>query len=90
MATITPVEKPVRTSLVTDLINYNKVVTITEGAKNQTTPESKFNSDNGVGTNSTVTYNPSYQGNTIPNADGSKGRPPQVGLGHELGHAHCI
>ena len=41
----------------------------------------------GPGTDSTVKYNPNGKGETIVNADGTKGRPAFIGLGHELAHA---
>ena len=34
-----------------------------------------------------VFYNPDFMGEPICNADGSTGRPPRIGLGHELIHA---
>jgi hypothetical protein len=42
---------------------------------------------NGAGTGSTVEYNPNNLGSQIVNDDGTKGRPAEIGLGHELAHA---
>ncbi len=42
---------------------------------------------NGTGTDSTVEYNPTNAGTGVVNADGTTGRPPEIGLGHELAHA---
>src|SRR6202453_4146520 len=89
------VDKPVGTALVNDLINSDKVVTITQSDNGQdhTSPEDAVNAQNVTGTNSTVYYNPQNSENgsdkTLPikNEDGTVGAPPKVFLGHELGHA---
>lgn len=59
----------------------------------------KTSSGNGPGTSSMINYDPNETGlgvidpvtgvriNEIINEDGSSGRPPHLGLGHELGHA---
>ena len=82
---------PVGTGLVSDLISSDKVVTIVETTKgNQTvstTDGSTTPTGNGPGADSTVEYNPNSTGSGIVNADGTKGRPAEIGLGHELGHA---
>lgn len=83
-----PTAKPVGTDIVKDLINSDKVVTIAEAkGGNSTSPNSTVDAADGTGTGSTIGYNPNEKGSTIVNADGSTGRPPQVGLGHELEHA---
>lgn len=41
----------------------------------------------GLGSDATILYNPIDKGSKIVNKDGSTGRPPYIGLGHELGHA---
>jgi len=41
----------------------------------------------GLGADSKVEYNPNATGSDIVNADGTKGRPVEIGLGHELAHA---
>jgi RHS repeat-associated protein len=81
------VPKPVGTDLVKTLINSDKVVTITETTGgNGTLADDHANASNGTGTGSTVEYNPNGTGSAIVNADGTTGRPPQVGLAHELVH----
>ncbi|WP_256484440.1 M91 family zinc metallopeptidase [Mucilaginibacter flavidus] len=86
-------EKPIGTELVTSLIKSDKVVTITETSggnstsANNETDANKTATGNGPGTGSTVEYNPDGKGSTIVNADGSTGRPAQIGLAHELAHA---
>jgi len=88
-------DKPVGTALVNDLINSDKVVTITQSDNGQdhTVPEDADNAKNGTGTNSVVYFNPTNneEGSDktlqVKNADGTVGAPPTVFLGHELGHA---
>ena len=41
----------------------------------------------GSGADATVYYDPASRREDISNADGTKGRAPQIGLGHELWHA---
>lgn len=98
-----PIPKPEGTSVVVDLINNSNTTNIVETkGTNETIPTNKANQDNalnGVGTDATIKYNPSYKGQKfessffdpgIKNADGSTGRPPFIGLGHEGGHAREI
>jgi len=72
------------------------IVTIKEASGNganpadnngNTTDESIENSRNGTGTGTLVLFNPTDQGTRIVNEDGSTGRPPSIGLAHELIHA---
>ncbi|WP_432422785.1 M91 family zinc metallopeptidase [Terrimonas ginsenosidimutans] len=42
---------------------------------------------NGSGSGSDIAYNPDKLGENIRNEDGTTGRPPQIGLIHELSHA---
>jgi hypothetical protein len=84
--------KPVGTKLVSDLIENKHTVTIELGNKNGTVADDKFNNSvKGEGSSSTVSYNPNERSDDpetgIVNLDGTTGRDPQVGLGHELGHA---
>lgn len=73
------------------LINSDKVVTINQtSGGNGTTPDDKTKSSDGTGTGSTIKYDPNGKGEGIVNADNTTGRPAQVGLGHELGHAKSI
>ncbi len=44
----------------------------------------------GIGADATIFYDPSETGSRIVNADGTKGRPAEIGLGHELGHSKNI
>ncbi|MFZ6010247.1 MAG: RHS repeat-associated core domain-containing protein [Bacteroidota bacterium] len=87
--TTTPIAKPAGTDLVTDLITSSQVVTITESpdGDNHTIPNNSAAAEDGTGTGSTIQYNPSNTGSDIKNADGTTGRPPQVGLAHEGFHA---
>lgn len=39
------------------------------------------------GSGSVISFNPKDMGKDVVNSDGSRGRPAQVGLGHELAHA---
>ncbi|WP_394364783.1 M91 family zinc metallopeptidase [Pedobacter antarcticus] len=39
------------------------------------------------GSGSEIAFDPNDPGKLITNADGSKGRPAQIGLAHEFGHA---
>jgi len=83
--------KPFGTQLVTDLITSDKIVTITEGIYgNRTHINDKGAARNGVGSESKIEYNETDKGTEIVNADGSKGRPSYIGLGHELIHARFI
>ena len=83
---------PVGTNIVAGLITSDKVVTIKETTGGNQTSRSSNDSDitptgNGKGTDSTVEYNPTNAGTGVVNADGTTGRPPEIGLGHELAHA---
>ncbi len=85
MLSTTPIQKPVGTDIVTDLISSTNVVTITETTGgNSTSPNSVKDAANGTGTGSTIEYNTNGKGSSIVNTDGTKGRPAQVGLGHEF------
>ncbi|HFG0578759.1 TPA: RHS repeat-associated core domain-containing protein, partial [Flavobacterium psychrophilum] len=81
------------TSLVSKLITSSNVVTISEtSGGNSTSPIDGTKADatatgNGPGTGSSIDYNPSATGSSIVNADGTTGRPAEIGLAHELGHA---
>jgi uncharacterized protein RhaS with RHS repeats len=74
----------------------NYTVTITKGENNGTDPvnskglitdESKANAQNNTGTGSLINFNPNKKGDNVINADGTTGRPAQIGLAHELIHA---
>jgi len=82
---------PVGTNLVADLISSSKVTTIVEttggNETESTTDGSTTPTGNGPGADSTVKYNPNSTGSGIVNADGTEGRPAEIGLGHELAHA---
>jgi Effector protein len=74
------------TKLINDLISSDKRVTVTtgEGKENIT-----YKSENG---DSKVRFDPTNpadgsKGNAILNADGTSGRPAEIGLAHELIHA---
>jgi hypothetical protein len=57
-------------------------------SSNQTNPTNISGSKNPeVGSGSIIDYNPNDNGDRIVNQDGTVGRPPQVGLAHELLHA---
>jgi RHS repeat-associated protein len=83
-----PVNKPIGTDIITSLINSDEIVNITETTGgNSTSPNGVIDASNGKGTGSNIEYNPNGKGNSIVNVDGTKGRPAQIGLGHELAHA---
>ena len=92
------IDKPIGTALVNDLIKSDKEVIIYESSDGQhrTTPGDVDYSQDGTGTNSTVGYNPSQKNDgsdktlAVVNADGTKGAPASIFLGHELGHAQDI
>jgi len=74
----------------------NFTVTIVEGQNNATDPvnpngvvtdEAVANSANGTGIGSQVTFNINKTGQNVVNEDGTTGRPPKIGLAHELIHA---
>ncbi|WP_307382695.1 RHS repeat-associated core domain-containing protein [Chitinophaga terrae (ex Kim and Jung 2007)] len=83
--------KPIGTSLVHNLVASEHVVNILETTEiegNETEPTNitgAINPEEGSG--STIRFNPTDPGDRILNDDGSTGRPPQVGLAHELLHA---
>ncbi len=83
--------KPVGTSLISKLINSDKDVIIKDSrdGNNRTKYTDKDAATGKVtgGSGSTVEYDPNNKGKKVVNADGSTGRPAQVGLAHELGHA---
>ncbi|MEO7696914.1 MAG: RHS repeat-associated core domain-containing protein, partial [Chryseolinea sp.] len=86
------VSKPVGSSIIEKLINSTNVVSIKESTSiNKTNANSAdaniTSAGNGPGTGSTVEYNPNNLGKAIVNEDGTKGRPAEIGLGHELAHA---
>ncbi|NQX38363.1 RHS repeat-associated core domain-containing protein [Pedobacter steynii] len=85
--------KPVGTDLVTSLVNskHDIVVGYNEWENKGNTTifnnvDAAFGKKEG-GSGSVISFNPKDKGNNVVNADGSTGRPAQVGLGHELGHA---
>jgi hypothetical protein len=65
--------------LVGDLQSSSRVYTIESGSKNTYS----INKDG----SRSISWNSSNRQSDIPNADGSTGRSPFIGLGHELGHA---
>jgi len=83
---------------VSQLINSDKTTTIEESTANNRggrkngvvvandTAENQANTQNGVGTDVILFYRPDLQEGPV-DVDGSKVRPPEVALGHELGHA---
>ena len=83
--------KPIGSRLVHDLVESEHTVTIEEGIgpeSNETEPTNSKGAVNPeVGSGSTIHFNPSDMGDRILNEDGTTGRPPQVGLAHELLHA---
>lgn len=87
MINITPIDKPVGTSIIKGLINSDQVVTITESSSGNSTQANGIAAANGKGTGSTIEYDPNGKGSSIVNTHGSKGRPSKIGLGHELIHA---
>lgn len=91
-----PKPKPAGTNVVTSLIKDNNTVTIKEAgndtyrdgtptpADNQTVSYgTNASNPNSSGADSDISYNPKDQGTSYVNADGTTGRPPHVGLGHE-------
>ncbi|MBK7695350.1 MAG: thrombospondin type 3 repeat-containing protein [Saprospiraceae bacterium] len=95
--------KPEGTSLINNLVNgakqedgtvKNKTITIVESTVNGTNPvgtkDAKSNAENGIGTNSIVDFNIKNEGDQIVNADGTTGRPSEIGLAHELIHAESM
>jgi len=88
--------KPIGTSLVSTLINSKHTTIINLGDSrsigNGTTLEDKDAGGGKTpgGTNSVIRFDPNNLENKeegVKNSDGTTGRPAQVGLAHELGHA---
>jgi Effector protein len=83
--------KPVGTALIRDLIDTKLDIIIknsTDGDNSTIyTDRSAAEGKTEGGSGSTVFYNPNSSGSDILNADGTTGRPAQVGLAHELGHS---
>ncbi len=77
-------------NLVSDLINSDKVVTIKE-SNNRNVTEAANNdaAGDGTGSDSTISFNPNKTKGGV-DENGSKNRPSEVGLAHELGHARDI
>ncbi|WP_317130512.1 M91 family zinc metallopeptidase [Flavobacterium pectinovorum] len=86
-------KKPVGTDLVSKLIasKHETIIKASSDGDNHTsyTDRAAAEGREKGGSGATVEYNPNNRGDGesgIKNADGTTGRPPQVGLGHELGH----
>ncbi len=88
--------KPIGTNLVSTLISSkNKIViqdvsNVGDGNSTHATNDATAKGEIAGGSGSVISFNPNNleQGsNGITNADGTTGRPSQVGLAHELGHA---
>lgn len=85
---------PVGTNMISELISSDKVVSIEKSlgdSGNKTTPDSFLKAMGtedkpGPGTGSEIRYDPNELGTDIVNADGTTGRPAEIGLAHELGH----
>jgi RHS repeat-associated protein len=83
--------KPIGTDLVSTLVNSSHKIIIGQSSDGRN--GIKFNDLDAAegktkgGSGSVIEYNPQDSGSGIVNADGTTGRPPQVGLAHELGHA---
>jgi len=75
-------ELSIGTSIIRNLIGIKPDVNIKEGETNKTTK----NKDGSVD----ISFNSTGQGETVFNTDGTTGRPPFIGLGHELIHADNI
>lgn len=84
--------KPVGSALVKSLLDtkHNIIIELPKfGKGNGTkfTDESAAVNPKSEGSGSKISFDPNDLGKDVVNEDGSKGRPAQVGLGHELGHA---
>ena len=83
--------KPVGTDLVSSLISSPQNVIIQQSSDGDN--HTNFTNQDGAegkiagGSGSVIQYNPKNTGSDIVNQDGTTGRPAQVGLAHELGHA---
>src|SRR5690606_2797217 len=92
LVSTSPVAKPEGTSLVSDLINSDKIVTIQETTGgNKTTANSTDanvnpNGTPGKGSDATIEFNPNKTTGGV-DIKGSTTRPAAIGLGHELEHA---
>lgn len=92
LVSTSPVAKPEGTSLVSDLINSDKIVTIQETTGgNKTTANSidanvNPNGTPGKGSDATIEFNPNKTTGGV-DVKGSATRPTAIGLGHELEHA---
>jgi len=91
IGTPTKQSKPIGTDLVKTLVNSEKIIVIknTDGNGNKT-DFTNYEAATGKiagGSGSIVHFDPTDQGLGVVNEDGTTGRPAQVGLGHELGHA---
>jgi hypothetical protein len=89
-----PVEKTTGTELVLDLMKPGNDVTITESTTfDKTDPNSTTDGGNGIGTNSSIRYNPDNKNDgadhttKVANVDNTFGAPAFIYLGHELIHA---
>lgn len=83
------------TGIVSNLISNGRTTSIVKGDRNRAEAEDNSKAwaapdGDGTGSNATVYFNPDYKGLTIPNVDGTAGRPNFIGLGHELVHANDI
>jgi len=83
--------KPVGTDLVRSLIKSDHDVVIKdakfEGNSTRFNDMDAATGKKDGGSGSVVSFDPKDPGKGVANADGTTGRPAQVGLGHELGHA---
>ena len=87
LVSLKPKPKPTGTALVLELIDSKHTVAIAQSTGNGTTSPKSPNNSNGIGDNSNVGYNPTKTGANIVNVDNTMGRPPYIGLAHELAHA---
>ena len=72
------------------MISSDKVTTISESTdRNSTEVANEESATNGVGSDSKVNYNPNRTDGGV-NEEGSKERPAEIGLAHELGHARDV
>lgn len=82
--------KPVGTKLVNELMKSKHHIIIEESKDGNhtsyTNDEAAYGETKG-GSGATIKYNPGNKGEGIANADGTTGRPGEIGLAHELGHA---
>jgi RHS repeat-associated protein len=88
-------KKEFGTSMMSDLISSKHTISIKEGSENShdkyTTDAFSQNGEAGKGSGAEVQYNATDRRNDISNADGTTGRPPHIGLAHELIHGwHAV